>query len=204
MTATALGTEQKIKEAARKIFHEKGFDATRTRDIAEAAGINLALLNYYFRSKKKLYDIVMMETMEQFFGNVWGVMNDENTTLREKFAMFIEQYIDTLSANPNMPLFIMTEARKDAEGLFKKLTKTINIKDSVFLKQVMQEMQAGNMTMNVNPIHWLMNVVSMVVFPFAVAPIIKTVVGVNDSDFNALMQERKRLIPLWVETLLQS
>ena len=45
-------TESKIKDAAKIVFHKKGFTATRTRDIAEEAGLNLALLNYYFRSKK--------------------------------------------------------------------------------------------------------------------------------------------------------
>jgi AcrR family transcriptional regulator len=50
-------TEAKIKNAARVVFHKKGFAATRTRDIAEEAGINLALLNYYFRSKEKLFEI---------------------------------------------------------------------------------------------------------------------------------------------------
>ena len=54
-------TEEKIKEAARKLFTQKGFAATRTRDIAEEAGINLALLNYYFRSKQKLFDLIMKD-----------------------------------------------------------------------------------------------------------------------------------------------
>ena len=59
-------TEEKIKAAARKVFTRKGFAATRTRDISEEAGINLALLNYYFRSKEKLFDLVMMENMQHF------------------------------------------------------------------------------------------------------------------------------------------
>ena len=54
-------TEEKIKEAARIVFHQKGFAATRTRDIAEEANINLALLNYYFRSKAKLFEIIMVD-----------------------------------------------------------------------------------------------------------------------------------------------
>ncbi|HLZ87627.1 MAG TPA: TetR family transcriptional regulator, partial [Puia sp.] len=63
-------TEEKIMEAARKLFTQRGFAATRTRDIAEEAGINLALLNYYFRSKQKLFDIVMMENFRRFLGGM--------------------------------------------------------------------------------------------------------------------------------------
>ena len=65
-----LSTEEKIKEAAKKVFLKKGYAATRTRDIAEEAGINLALLNYYFRSKEKLFDLIMLEKLEKFFGAI--------------------------------------------------------------------------------------------------------------------------------------
>ena len=77
-------TEERIKQAARKVFHQKGYAATRTRDIAEEANINHAMLNYYFRSKEKLFEIVMMETMTQFFKGVGSILNDENTSLEEK------------------------------------------------------------------------------------------------------------------------
>ena len=77
-------TEQKIKEAARKLFTQKGFAATRTRDIAEEAGINLALLNYYFRSKQKLFDLIMMENFRQFIGGLAANFTDETLTLEER------------------------------------------------------------------------------------------------------------------------
>lgn len=64
--AIDTSTEEKIKEAARTVFHKKGFAATRTRDIAEEAGINLALLNYYFRSKQRLFELIMVETTAAF------------------------------------------------------------------------------------------------------------------------------------------
>ena len=71
-----LSTEEKIKEAAKKVFLKKGYAATRTRDIAEEAGINLALLNYYFRSKEKLFDLIMLEKLEKFFGVIAPVLNN--------------------------------------------------------------------------------------------------------------------------------
>ncbi|MBT1712506.1 TetR/AcrR family transcriptional regulator, partial [Fulvivirgaceae bacterium PWU5] len=70
-----LSTEEKIKEAAREVFTRKGYAATRTRDIAEAAGLNLALLNYYFRSKEKLFEIVMREKVQALFGIIAPVIN---------------------------------------------------------------------------------------------------------------------------------
>ena len=76
MVAKDSSTEEKIKIAARHVFHIKGYAGTRTRDIAEEAGINLALLNYYFRSKEKLFEIVMMETLRDFLQSLTSVFND--------------------------------------------------------------------------------------------------------------------------------
>ncbi|MBS1688702.1 MAG: TetR/AcrR family transcriptional regulator, partial [Bacteroidetes bacterium] len=82
-------TEEKIKEAARKVFLQKGYAATRTRDIAEEAGYNLALLNYYFRSKEKLFDIIMVETMQNFLHSVKEILRDEQTSLQEKLELLV-------------------------------------------------------------------------------------------------------------------
>jgi AcrR family transcriptional regulator len=85
-----LSTEEKIKEAAGIVFTKKGYGNARTRDIAEEAGINLALLNYYFRSKEKLFNIVMAERIDKLFGVLVPILNDESTTLEEKLEKITE------------------------------------------------------------------------------------------------------------------
>src|ERR1700753_4502302 len=89
-------TEERIKEAARKLFTQKGFAGTRTRDIAEEAGINLALLNYYFRSKEKLFDLVMLENLGQFISGVRALFNDKATSLDQKIEALVNFYITQL------------------------------------------------------------------------------------------------------------
>src|SRR6187455_3388798 len=106
-----LSTEEKIKSAARLVFTRKGYAATRTRDIAEEAGINLALLNYYFRSKEKLFEIVMVEKMSKFFGVVAQVLEDKSMTVEEKTGTVVDNYIGLLSENPDLPIFILSEIR---------------------------------------------------------------------------------------------
>ena len=108
-------TEQKIKEAARKVFTRKGYAATRTRDIAEEAGINLALLNYYFRSKQKLFEQIMFEKVQQLFGLIAPVLNDASTTLEFKVEQIVTLYIDMIKANPDLPLFVLSEIRNHPE-----------------------------------------------------------------------------------------
>src|SRR6478672_4764053 len=91
-----ISTEDKIKEAARVVFTQKGYAATRTRDIAEEAGINLALLNYYFRSKEKLFQQVMSENIQKLFGIILPIVNDASTKLETKIDLIATAYIDLL------------------------------------------------------------------------------------------------------------
>src|SRR4249920_1132140 len=99
----SLSTEEKIKAAASKVFTKKGYAATRTRDIAEEAGLNLALLNYYFRSKEKLFELVMMEKMESFFGTIIPILNDTSLSLEQKIVAVSEKYTVVLLENPDLP-----------------------------------------------------------------------------------------------------
>ena len=77
-------TEIKIKDAAKSLFLKKGYSATTTRDIARESDINLAMLNYYFRSKRRLFEIIMFETLYEFLSKMVEVYNDEKTPLEEK------------------------------------------------------------------------------------------------------------------------
>jgi AcrR family transcriptional regulator len=96
-------TEDKILLAASKVFTEKGFSGTRTRDIAEEAGINLALLNYYFRTKERLFEQVMKVKIILLFGQIIPIVTNEKTTLEEKIDLASAKYFEILSKNPNLP-----------------------------------------------------------------------------------------------------
>lgn len=196
-------TEEKIKEAARRVFTSKGYAATRTRDIAEESGFNLALINYYFRSKEKLFDIIMVEHLQLFVHSVMGLLNDPSTTLEEKLEKLISHYIDMLIANPNLPLFVLNEVSADPKRLVDKIgIKQVDQKELVIAKQWKE--LATKRKLKVNPIHILMNTLSMTIFPFVGSPIIRNRMGLNIEQFNALMEERKKLIPMWVKGMMIS
>src|SRR5690349_17783690 len=87
-------TEEKIKTAARIVFPRKGYQATTVRDIAQEAGINFSLVNYYFRSKEKLFQLIMREVVEQLVADISGFLNDEKTSIEEKIRRIAAFYID--------------------------------------------------------------------------------------------------------------
>ena len=190
-------TEEKIKEAARQVFTQKGFAATRTRDIAEAAGINLALLNYYFRSKEKLFDLVMLENIQKFVMAMKGVFNNEALTLVEKVTALIDNYISLLLKNPNLPLFILSEIRANPE----KLAANMGIREMLLQSDFYRQLQAAGH--QVHPIHFIMNIIGLAVFPFIANPLLKVIGDLKQADFDMLMEERRRMIPLWIEAMLK-
>lgn len=196
-------TEEKIKAAAKKVFYAKGFAATRTRDIAEEAGINLALLNYYFRSKEKLFDVIMTETMHKFIRNILVVINEENTTLEQKTQQIANNYIDFLSVEPMVPIFIMSEIRNNPETLFEKLPIGDAILQSVFFKQHQEAVAKGKIT-EANPMHFIMNLIGLIIFPFLASPILKKIGHLDHDAFITLMQERKKWIPVWIKAVMKA
>lgn len=195
-------TEEKIKAAASKIFHEKGFVSTKTREIAEASGTNLALVNYYFRSKKNLYDIIMVETLQSFFSVIVNILNNESTSLQEKLDAFVNAYMDILEENQNLAPFIINAVREHPEDYLDKLGFVEKVKDSSFMHQFQEGIAKGEIP-PINPIHFMLNVVGMTVFPFIVQPMISTALQVPKELYFSMIQERRRMIPLWIDSMMK-
>jgi AcrR family transcriptional regulator len=198
---TNPSTEEKIKVAARIIFHKKGFSGTRTRDIAEEANINLALLNYYFRSKEKLFQLIMMEDVKFFLESVSINFNDAKTSFDEKINRIVSGYIDMLIKQPHIPIFVLSELRSNPDRFITNVGVKEMMMNSVFLKQFLEVAQSGKIKV-INPIHLIMNLISMTVFPFVTSPVLKNGFGMNDENFNELMNERKTLIPEWIKQMI--
>ena len=194
-------TEEKIKEAAKKLFTKKGFAATRTRDIAEEAGINLALLNYYFRSKQKLFDIIMLENFKQFIQGITVKVYDDTATVGEKIEKIATSYIDFLTLNHDLPLFILNELTGNPSKIAEKINEEVAPMRLHLMKQLQGASNAGKIPA-IDPFHFVANVIGLTVFPFVAKPILQRVTQVSDDRFQALMQERKKLVPVWIKAML--
>lgn len=192
-----LSTEEKFKEAARIVFTKKGYAATKTRDIAQEAGLNLALLNYYFRSKEKLFEIIMAEKVVQLFNFIAPSLNDPHTTLTEKIEIIAERYIDMLIKNPDLPLFVLGEIRNNPERFAKSIKLQGFIMESQFIKQIAAQKPG------INPVQLFISFMAMLVFPFVMKPVLQEAGTLDQELFNALMLERKKMIPLWMNMMLE-
>ncbi len=196
-------TEEKIKEAARRVFTQKGYAATRTRDIAEESGLNLALINYYFRSKEKLFDIIIVEHLQLFIHSVMEIVNDPKTTLQQKMETLISHYIDMLIENPYIPIFVLNEINANPEKLIEKLGFEKMQRENLYIIKQWKEMAAAKKTPAINPIHIVVNVLSMTIFPFIASPLLRNRTGMSLGEFNKLMEERKKMIPVWINAMIK-
>lgn len=193
-------TETRIKGAARQLFVQKGFAETTMRDIAMAADCNVALVNYYFRSKQDLFAAIMIEHLRGFMQGLLGVVNDASTTLDEKLERFADAYITMLQANPDVPLFILSEMRRDPSALVRQIGVIPILMDSVLMRQI--RMAGGRRS--VEPIHLFMNLMALTVFPFIGKPMLKAASGTDDATFAALMEQRRSLIPRWMSSMIDT
>ena len=196
MKAEEFSTEDKILLAAAKVFTEKGFSGTRTRDIAEEAGINLALLNYYFRTKEKLFEQVMKVKIVLLFGQIIPIVTNEKSSLEEKIDLASEKYFDILTKNPNLPLFVLSEIQKKTSDVKSILPFEKVLNNSFLLKQIKEKRP------DLNPFHFLLNFLGLTVFPFVGKPILQSFDLMNDSEFQKFVEERKTLVPMWIKMML--
>ncbi len=196
-----ITTENKIKNAARTVFFRKGYAATKTRDIADEAGINIALLNYYFRSKEKLFHIIIMETLKTFFQSVASVVNDPGTTLEQKIERIVDKYTELLISEPEIPVFILSEIRNNPEELLGQMKFKEVMSNALIFRQLEEELRKNGQP-PMNPLFFISNLLGLVLFPFIASPIFKNIGGLSQEQFNGMMLERRKLVPVWIKSIL--
>jgi hypothetical protein len=114
-----------------------------------------------------------------------------------------EKYIDLITTEPEIPLFIMSEIRSHGAEILEKFPAANLILQSSFIKQYDEAVKKGKITER-DPLHFLMNMMGLIVFPFINSPTIKRVGKLNERQFDKLMQDRKRLIPIWMKAMLKA
>jgi len=196
-----LSSEEKILEAAKKVFHRKGFEGARMQEIADEAGINKALLHYYFRSKEKLFQAVFEAAFSGLMGSAKEIFLSEKP-LHEKISAFLTYYISTISENSYIPWFILNGMYERPEQL-----KTIFEKNNMNpfrLMELLQEQIRKEYNADINPLHIWLNILSMSVFPVVAKPLLMEVFKLTEEAYNQILEERKTVVPRFVTSALKA
>lgn len=189
-------TEEKILEAAKNVFVTKGMEGARMQEIADKAGINKALLHYYFRTKERLFEAILSEIIKVAFPKLSGILQSDKSIVT-KIEEVVDAYIDLLIRHPFIPAFILKEINRDPSGLFKMVVKYGFNLQGIF-DQIQQAMDRGEIK-TMRPQHLAINVVSLCVFPFAVKPILRYVVfKENEQEIKDFYAERAEAVKKFV------
>src|SRR5262245_43151904 len=182
-------TEQKILSAAKKVFMKEGMAGARMQDIADEAGINKAMLHYYFRSKEKLFEKIFTELSQHFFPRVVKIF-ESNEPLFRKIEQFVAEYIDQMRQTPYLPIFVLNEVNRQPETFIKKMMGNHKLPVKKFIDDVRAEVAKG-IIKPFNPLQLLLNIVSLCVFPFVARPMFQLVTNIDKTMFDKILEQRK-------------
>lgn len=189
-------TERKIFEAARLVFQRKGLEGARMQEIADNANIHKSMLHYYYRSKEALFQKVYQLSIMKIMPQIVNLLNEEGS-LELKIRKFVAKYIETIQANPDIPLFILHELNKDPNRLKQFIMEQAGGKVEPFLEELRQAAKEGRVV-NLPPEQLLVNILSLTVFPFIGRPVIQMILGYEGKDFDRFIEERRLLLPDYV------
>jgi AcrR family transcriptional regulator len=194
MDLKAGNKEQIILEVAEKLFVEKGFAGTKTTEIADEAGVNHALLHYYFRTKENLFNRIFEQKLSQVL-NSFLIVTDDNTSFFDKLKNGIEAHFDFIGKNPKLPLFVLREVVMDKDRrdfMEKHLFPTGKMLYENFKTSIRKEMKKGAIR-PVKAMDVLLNIASLNVFAFVAAQMLFDMdAEENREKLQIFLEERKK------------
>ncbi len=196
-----IDAEQKIFAAARDVFFQQGYDGGRMDEIARRAGVNKALLHYYFRSKRQLFLAVFRASASEIIPHVWTLLAEDGPVM-EKIERFVAAYLEVALANPELPAFFFEEVRRNpdwlatlvkqhTEGLFDKLSD-----------QVKAEARAG-IIRDVPAEQLLVNTLALCAFPFVARPVLQAFTRFDSEAYQAFLTSRKTEVITFLRAALE-
>lgn len=182
-------TEQQILNAAKNVFQTKGMDGARMQEIADTAGINKAMLHYYYRSKQLLFEAVFKNAFSLLAPQLNAILNDDST-VEDKVKNFTSNYISFIIKHPYLPNFIIQELNRNQDFIFKLKDNKDFPNLEKFKKQVDGEVNKGI----IKPIsgeQLFINIMALNIFPFIAKPLIMAFANADNKAYMQLMEDRK-------------
>ena len=199
-------TEQHILNSARNVFIRKGYHGARMQEIADEAGMNKALVHYYFRSKEKLFRQIFIGVFVQFFPKMGDVLTDKTLPLMGKIEFFIHNYIDLLAENSFIASFIIMEINRDPDetiNLIQEISGGMQEKYFADFKASLDKAVEQGEVIPVDFRQLIVNIISLCVFPFIGRPLVRFLMFDNDNAaFEAFLKTRKQEVVHFIKSAI--
>ncbi|MGA2823473.1 MAG: helix-turn-helix domain-containing protein [Bacteroidales bacterium] len=195
MVKKALTTEEKILEAAKKVFHRKGFEGARMQEIADEAGINKALLHYYFRTKENLFDDVFKAAFREIFPKLFMTV-DADVPLEEKLKNLINEYISFLQKNSYIPGFILAEMNQNP-GKIIEVFKSTPVSPYMLFERMRKTVQDEKLE-KTDFRELFINILALCIFPIVARPMLQHILKFSDKEYDLFIEKRKKELPVFI------
>jgi AcrR family transcriptional regulator len=182
-------TEHRILNAAHRVFLRRGTHGARMQEVADEAGVNKALLHYYFRSKDRLAEAVFERAVGDFFPRLMGLIGSD-LPIEEKVEAIVHEETDFLAERPYLPGYIISELTFDPERIRKTVSSRGTVPVARLQAQLDQRIAAGELR-PIRAEQFIVNLVSLIVFPFAARPLIEALLGLGGDRFAEFRGERR-------------
>lgn len=189
MAVRDTGTEQLIRDTAKRIFFSEGKLHATTQDIADAAGVNRTLVHYYFRSRDILFEKVVEEAKTDLRLTLDSALSGK-LSFKQKLKKLIDVFLDETLAYPYRELFVITEAKRTNDDLGEAHHDQF-IKP--FLAEIKAEMDKNNIN-RMDPRQYIMNLFSLMAYPVLAGSLNKSFLRLSDAEFLKMMKQRKQII----------
>jgi len=201
MVTTRSSTEEKILEAAKTVFHRKGFDGTRMQEIADEAGINKSLLHYYYRSKENLFDAVFKDAFNELFKKIFTIVGSD-ISFEEKIRYLFSDYIGFMQKNPYIPSFILNEINHNPARIA-DLMKNLPTPPAEILTRVKKSLEDEGIK-GIDHRQFIINIVSLSIFPIIAKPLLKSILNLTEEEYNEFIEIRKKELPDFIFKAIHS
>ena len=182
-----INTEQRILEAAKQVFMQKGMKAATTQEIADIAGVNKALLHYYFRTKEKLHLAVFQDVMNNNLPGMTGLMVAYKP-LVQRIRGFVSVYIDLLSANNYLVYFLVHEIQQNPDRFIQQFN---HFEPQRLLRIISHSLHKENIR-HVSATDLMVNMVSLCAFSFIISPLLNNIIFKDNKEDAALFLLRRK------------
>ena len=192
MAADEIQTENLIKQKAKILFFQKGFLDATTQEIADEAGVNRALIHYYFRSREQLLDLLLHETLKEKKENVRKVLTSE-IPFREKIANFIDTIVDYGLTYPYLDNFIISETARRPEKV-EIFCSMDRVKSSDLIREQLEEEINNGKIAPISAEHFMINLSALCNYPLLAKAVLQTIHGMTDAAYRKFLLDRKQII----------
>jgi AcrR family transcriptional regulator len=190
-------TRDRILDAAHVVFTRRGTAGSRTQEIADEAGVNKALVHYYFGTKAALADAIFERALASLLPLIWGILGDPARTIEQKIPAIVRAQVDFHSARPYFAGYLVSELHAEPDRIARLMTKRGAIPLDVLKKQLREGARAGR----IRPIsaeQFVATMMGLLIFPFAIRPALCQLLQLDDEGWQAFVEERRRHLPDFV------